>query len=47
MRRAAATFAARLTFEHMVAEPTKLYGGTIGSNYQGQMETLGKHFQRE
>ncbi|HEX4904938.1 MAG TPA: 2'-deoxycytidine 5'-triphosphate deaminase [Acidimicrobiales bacterium] len=36
----------RLTFERMVAEPTKLYGGSIGSNYQGQLETLGKHFER-
>ena len=30
----------------MVAEPTKLYGGGIGSSYQGQVETLGKHFAR-
>lgn len=36
----------RLTFERMVTPPTKLYGGSIGSNYQGQVETLGKHFQR-
>ena len=36
----------RLTFERMVTEPTKLYGGSIGSNYQGQVETLGKHFAR-
>lgn len=36
----------RLTFERMVAQPTKLYGGGIGSNYQGQVETLGKHFAR-
>ena len=36
----------RLTFERMVAEPTKLYGGSIGSSYQGQLETLGKHFER-
>ena len=37
----------KLTFERMVCEPTKLYGEDIGSNYQGQMETLGKHFVRE
>ena len=37
----------RLTFERMVCEPTKLYGGAgLGSNYQGQVETLGKHFAR-
>jgi dCTP deaminase len=37
----------RLTFERMVTEPTKLYGGSgLGSNYQGQVETLGKHFAR-
>jgi dCTP deaminase len=37
----------RLTFERMVAEPTRLYGADgLGSNYQGQMETLGKHFAR-
>ena len=37
----------RLTFERMVTEPTKLYGGAgVGSSYQGQVETLGKHFER-
>ena len=36
----------KLTFERMVAEPTKLYGEGIGSNYQGQLETLSKHFKR-
>jgi dCTP deaminase len=36
----------KLTFEHMLAVPDKLYGQGIGSNYQGQAETLGKHFQR-
>lgn len=37
----------RLTFERMVCEPTKLYGGAgLGSSYQGQVETLGKHFAR-
>jgi dCTP deaminase len=36
----------KLTFEHMMAPPQKLYGSQIGSNYQGQEETLGKHFRR-
>ena len=36
----------KLTFEHMVSPPDKLYGAGIGSSYQGQMETLGKHFRR-
>lgn len=34
----------KLNFERMVAEPEKLYGYEIGSNYQGQLGTLGKHF---
>ncbi len=37
----------KLTFEHMMAVPEKLYGSGIGSNYQGQEETLGKHFNRQ
>lgn len=36
----------RLTFEHMICPPTKLYGSGIGSNYQGQLSTLGKHFRQ-
>jgi dCTP deaminase len=36
----------KLTFERMLAAPTVLYGAGIGSNYQGQTETLGKHFRR-
>ena len=36
----------KLTFERMIAPPNRLYGTTIGSNYQGQLETLGKHFRR-
>jgi dCTP deaminase len=36
----------KLTFEHMVAPPERLYGQGIGSNYQGQQDTLGKHFAR-
>jgi hypothetical protein len=30
----------------MLEEPTQLYGSGIGSNYQRQSETLGKHFKR-
>lgn len=36
----------KLTFEHMLEPPTRLYGQGIGSNYQRQTETLGKHFIR-
>lgn len=36
----------KLTFEHMLAEPDTLYGSGIRSNYQGQTDTLGKHFAR-
>ncbi len=36
----------KLTFERMLAVPTQLYGGAIGSNYQRQTDTLGKHFRR-
>lgn len=34
----------KLTFERMLEPPTNLYGQGIGSNYQRQTETLGKHF---
>jgi len=34
----------KLTFEHMLEAPTLLYGQGIGSSYQRQEETLGKHF---
>ena len=34
----------KLNFERMVAPPLKLYGEGIGSNYQGQLGTLSKHF---
>jgi dCTP deaminase len=35
----------KLTFERMLERPTMLYGDSgFGSNYQGQTETLGKHF---
>jgi dCTP deaminase len=35
----------KLTFERMLEEPTLLYGQGIGSSYQQQTETLGKHFR--
>lgn len=36
----------KLTFERMLERPTMLYGDHgFGSNYQGQTETLGKHFK--
>lgn len=36
----------KLTFERMLEPPTQLYGQSgFGSNYQGQTETLGKHFR--
>ena len=34
----------KLTFERMLEPPSQLYGQGIGSNYQRQTETLGKHF---
>jgi dCTP deaminase len=36
----------KLTFERMLEEPNRLYGQGIGSSYQRQEETLGKHFVR-
>jgi dCTP deaminase len=36
----------KLTFERMAAVPELLYGEGIGSAYQGQSDTLGKHFRR-
>jgi len=36
----------KLTFEHMLEPPDRLYGRGIGSNYQQQDETLSKHFAR-
>jgi dCTP deaminase len=35
----------KLTYERMVRPPSRLYGDDVGSNYQGQVETLGKHFR--
>ncbi len=34
----------KLAFERMVEEPDVLYGADIGSNYQGQLTMLSKHF---
>jgi dCTP deaminase len=34
----------KLTFERMIEAPATLYGRGIGSSYQQQEETLGKHF---
>ena len=36
----------KLTFERMLEAPSRLYGEAIGSSYQRQEETLGKHFIR-
>ena len=37
---------AKLSFERMAAEPERLYGEGIGSSYQGQVDTLSKHFKQ-
>jgi dCTP deaminase len=37
----------KLTFERMVETPSVLYGNDIGSSYQNQLDTLGKHFRKE
>lgn len=36
----------RLSFERMIERPDVLYGETIGSSYQGQVDTLSKHFKQ-
>ncbi|MGH9006199.1 MAG: 2'-deoxycytidine 5'-triphosphate deaminase [Acidimicrobiales bacterium] len=36
----------KLTFDRMLEPPDVLYGSGIGSSYQHQEETLGKHFRR-
>jgi dCTP deaminase len=36
----------KLAFERMAEPPSLLYGEQIGSSYQGQTDTLGKHFRR-
>lgn len=37
----------KLTFEKMLEPPTVLYGRDIGSSYQNQQDTLGKHFRKQ
>lgn len=37
----------KLAFERMLAEPDRLYGSDVGSNYQGQETMLSKHFAEE
>lgn len=36
----------RLSFERMIERPDVLYGEAIGSAYQGQVDTLSKHFKQ-
>jgi dCTP deaminase len=36
----------KLAFERMAEEPDVLYGSDVGSNYQGQLTMLSKHFDR-
>ena len=40
-------FVGRLNYFYMAAKPDKVYGGTIGSNYQQQGLALSKQFKRE
>jgi dCTP deaminase len=35
-----------MIYEPLIARPEKLYGGTIGSSYQGQGLALSKHFKK-
>lgn len=37
----------KLAFERMAEEPDVLYGADIGSNYQGQLTMLSKHFAEQ
>ena len=37
----------KLSFEHMIEPPDRLYGFALDSNYQGQEVALSKHFKRE
>jgi dCTP deaminase len=37
----------KLSFEHMIEPPDRLYGAALESNYQGQQIALSKHFKRE
>jgi dCTP deaminase len=36
----------RLSFERMIERPDVLYGESLGSAYQGQVDTLSKHFKQ-
>jgi dCTP deaminase len=36
----------RLSFERMIERPDVLYGESLGSSYQGQIDTLSKHFKQ-
>jgi len=36
----------RLSFERMIERPDVLYGESLGSSYQGQVDTLSKHFKQ-
>ena len=37
----------KLAFERMSAIPDVLYGEDVGSNYQGQVTMLSKHFREQ
>ncbi|MGQ0743338.1 MAG: 2'-deoxycytidine 5'-triphosphate deaminase [Acidimicrobiales bacterium] len=37
----------RLRFERMMEPPDRLYGSDYASHYQGQVDTLSKHFRRD
>jgi dCTP deaminase len=37
----------KLSFDRMAERPDRLYGETLGSNYQGQEIALSKHFKRD
>jgi dCTP deaminase len=37
----------KLAFERMSATPDVLYGEDVGSNYQGQVTMLSKHFEEQ
>ena len=37
----------KLAFERMGATPDVLYGADVGSNYQGQVTMLSKHFEEQ
>ena len=36
----------KMWFERLRSRPERLYGGGLGSSYQGQTLTLSKHFKR-